>query len=54
MRGPYGVTFTWNAAERIEFARRTRALPWFPGATSDENYRTYELRPDCRRAAAER
>ena len=54
MRGPYGVTFTWNAAERIEFARRTRALPWFPGATSDENYRTYELRPGCPIGSAER
>ena len=48
MRGPYGVVFTWNAPERIEFARRTRPLRWFPGATSDENYRTYELRTDCR------
>ena len=47
MRGPYGVVFTWEPAERIEFARRTRPLRWFPGATSDENYRTYELRPEC-------
>jgi hypothetical protein len=45
--GSYGVSFTWNAAERIEFARRTRALRWFPGATSDENYRTYELVLSC-------
>ena len=46
--GPYDSIFTWNPAERREFSERTRALPWLPGSTGDENYRTYELlRPEC-------
>lgn len=43
MEGPYGVSFTWSPPEKAEFATRTRPLPWFPGSTSDENYRTYEV-----------
>jgi hypothetical protein len=47
LKGPYGAEFSWNPAERIEFARRTKPLAWFPGVTSDESYRTYELEPSC-------
>lgn len=45
---PYGATFTWSPAEKREFNERTRPLPWLPGTTGDENYRTYELiLPEC-------
>lgn len=43
--GPYGAVFTWSADQKRRFAERTRPLRWFPGSTSDENYRTYEFRP---------
>ena len=42
---PYESTFTWTAAEKAAFEARAAPLPWFAGATSDENFRTYEIAP---------
>jgi hypothetical protein len=43
--GPYGSVFTWSPPDYRAFASRYRALRWFPGTTSDENYRTYVALP---------
>ncbi len=44
---PYGAIFTWNEREWAEFGDRTLGLRWYPGATSDESFRTYEIFSNC-------
>lgn len=39
--GPYGSVFRWTADEKARFMARVKPLDWFPGSTSDENFRTY-------------
>jgi hypothetical protein len=46
--GPFRAAFSWTAPEKERFDARVRRLEWFPGAISDENYRTYEILPSCR------
>ena len=46
-RGPFGTTFSWTPAGKAKFEARVRPLDWFPGGTSDENYRTFEVLPSC-------
>lgn len=41
--GPYGSLFRWTAEEKSRFIGRVKPLDWFPGSTSDENFRTYEV-----------
>jgi hypothetical protein len=42
---PYGATFRWTKAGKAELRARATLLPWYAGATSDENYRTFLLAP---------
>lgn len=48
--GPYGSVFRWTAAEKASSKQRMVLLPYYAGATSDENYQTFYMPLDsaCR------
>jgi len=41
-----GTVFRWNSAERARLLTRARLVSSFTGATTDENYRVFEIAPE--------